>query len=225
MPAFLATVLIECLQIIHSFHSYLWLGMNIMGMVHTPPSQTLSLDNLMDAADNGDSDLIALKNDHRIQTLRTRQRAFVDVTFEASPVARVMRRDWNILSAKLYINSLSPAYREKIEEDAVEMAWLVNDTADQVRTMPFQHLERSWLRPRRMHVQVVHPILATWLRCMRTLDEVYALLICAEKTGLITARQRHAIVLPSQLAYLAFKCTAMRIPLKTTDELLVDASL
>jgi hypothetical protein len=195
--------------------------------VHTPPIQTLSIDDclLNAASDDGDSDLVDLKNDHRIEHLRARQRAYVDVTFEASPIARVMRRDWNILSVKLYINALSPAYRERIEADMTEMATQVHETATDVRVMPFGHLERSWLRPRRMNLQVVHPVTAAWLRSMRTLDEIYAILICAEKTGLISARKRQAIMLPCHLSYLAFKCTAMKIQLKTSDELLTAENL
>ena len=195
--------------------------------VHTPPIQTLSIDDclLNAASDDGDSDLVALKNDHRIKALRARQRAYVDTTFEASPVARVIRRDWNILSVKLYINALSPAYKDRIAADMTEMAKQVHETAEDVRAMPFGHLERSWLRPRRMNLEVVHPITAMWWRSMLTLDEIYAILICAEKTGLISARKRQAIMLPCHLSYLAFKCTAMKIQLKTSDELLTAENL
>lgn len=106
-----------------------------------------------------------------------------------------------------------------------EMATQVHETATDVRLMPFNHLERSWLHPRRMSVQVVHPITAAWLRSMRALDEIYAILICAEKTGLISARKRQALMLPCHLSYLAFKCTAMKIELKTSDVLLTESNL
>lgn len=218
---------IECLANSPIFHAApdRIAGNNIS--VHTPPIQTISIDDslLTATSDDGDSDLVALKNDHRIENLRARQRAYVDATFEASPIARVIRRDWNILSAKLYINALSHSYRRQIEADMTEFATQVHETATDVRLMPFGHLERSWLRPRRMKIQVVHPITGMWLRSMRTLDEIYAILICAEKTGLISARKRQAIMLPCHLSYLAFKCTAMKIQLKTSDELLTAENL
>ncbi|ABM59448.1 hypothetical protein Veis_3733 [Verminephrobacter eiseniae EF01-2] len=192
--------------------------------MQTPPTQTL------DVCDSSIEDAIAeacveLKNEHRMNALRTRMRAHVDVTFQASPVARVMRRDWNIVSSKLYVNALAQDYRQRIESDMIEMTWQMDDTADQVRAMPFEKLDTSWLHPRRMQVQVVHPITAAWLRSMVAMDEMYAKLICAEKAGMITLRKRHALLLPCQLSYMAFKATAMKMQLRCTDELLIQANL
>lgn len=133
-------------------------------------------------------------------------------------MARVMRRDWNIVSAKLYLNARDHAYRKRIESDAVEMNWQVDDTADQIRAMPFQRLDRSWLHPRRMRLDVVHPLAAGWLRSMMTMDEIYTLLISAEKAGMISRRKRQAILLPCQIAYMAFKATAMKMELRSADD-------
>lgn len=136
-------------------------------------------------------------------------------------MARVMRRDWNIVCAKLYLNARDHAYRKQIESDAVEMSWQVDDTADQIRAMPFQRLDRSWSHPRRMRLEVIHPLAAAWLRSMLTMDEIYTLLISAEKAGMITRRKRHAILLPCQIAYMAFKATAMKVEFRCTDDALL----
>jgi len=172
---------------------------------------------------NSSGSVVQLKNTHRMDSLRPRMRAYVNATFEASPVARVMRRDWNILSSKLYMNAIDSDYRKRIEDDLVEMSWQIDDTADQVRCMPFQRLDREWLAPRHMQVQVVHPMTASWLRSMMVLDEVFALLICAEKAGMITRRKRISILLPCQLSYMTFKATSMKMEFKSADELLETA--
>lgn len=179
-----------------------------------PPIQNLTVDPLLD------EDFVELKNGERMARLRPRMSTCVALTFKAGPISRIMRRDWNILSTKLYYNVRSPVLYQQIESDMVEFGWQVSDTADQVNAMPFHKLEESWLRPRRMQVEVVHPITAAWLRAMNVFDGVYAKLICAEKAGMITRSKRLSLMIPCHLSYMAFKCTAMDIRLKSTDELL-----
>lgn len=190
--------------------------------VQTPTLQILSVDTSNEEDPNGA--MVTLKNADRLNALRTRMRASVDVTFEASPVARVMRRDWNLVSRKLYMNARDHLYYKKIESDLVEMCWQMDDVADQIRAMPYQRLDRSWLRPRRMRVDIVHPMTAAWLRSMVKLDEVFALLVCAEKSGMITRRKRQAIMLPCQLAYMVFKATSMKLEFKFEDEMLIESN-
>lgn len=201
-----------------------WRLLGIIGSVLSPPLQVLSVDDVAtpDPQAQQEDDLVDLKNSERMAALRPRMRAFSEVTFDAAPIARVMRRDWNILSINLYKNSRDEREHKKIYSDLVELSWQVDDTADQVRAMPFAHLDRQWLRPRRMQVQIVHPIAAGLLRSMMTLDEVYRLLICAERVQMISRKKRHSLLLPCQLSYMTFKATAMRIAFRSTDELLRD---
>lgn len=167
------------------------------------------------------AELTVLKNADRMAELRTPLRATITVAFDASPIARVMRRDWNLVSAKLYIHALNKAYRDQIEEDAMEMNWQIDDTYDDVSTMPwFGKIDKAWLHTREMQIDVVHPIAATWLRSMVKMDEIYASLICAEKSGLITLKKRRAIVLPCQISYLAFKATALKMDYSCQDSVL-----
>lgn len=185
------------------------------GCVRTPPpTQNLTVDALLD------EDFVELKNGDRMARLRPRMSTCVALTFKAGPISRIMRRDWNIVSTKLYYNALSHVLCKQIESDMDEFGWQVSDTADQVNAMPFHRLEESWLRPRNMQIEVVHPITAAWLRAMNVFDGVYAKLICAEKAGMITRSKRLSLMIPCHLSYMAFKCTAMDIRLKSTDELL-----
>lgn len=191
--------------------------------MHPPSLQILSVDDVLtpDPQAEQDDALVRLKNSERMDAFKPKMRAYSEVTFDASPIARVMRRDWNILSINIYIHARDYRERGKIESDLVEMCWQVDDTADQVRSMPFAHLDRQWLSPRRMRVQIVHPIAARLLRSLMTLDEAYRLLICAEKAQMISMKKRHAILLPCQLSYMTFKATAMKMQFRTTDELLI----
>lgn len=76
-----------------------------------PQPKVLSVN--LESDDSAPAIDVEMKNAHRMEALRPRMRAHVDATFEASPVARVMRRDWNIVSSKLYMHALDPAYRKK----------------------------------------------------------------------------------------------------------------
>ena len=197
-------------------------AVRIIAMVSTPSPTSAAAHLQTPQPDAPSSVQVEMKNSDRMQSLRARMRAHVDTTFQTGPMARVMRRDWNIVSAKLYVHAIDPAYRKRIEDDIVEMCWQVDDTADEVRAMPFQRLDRSWLHPRRMQLEVVHPLTARWLRAMMTMDELFALLVSAEKAGMITRRKRHAILLPCQVTYLAFKATAMKMSFSSGDALLSD---
>lgn len=173
--------------------------------------------------DGGDVLLVEPKNAMRIEEINMRMSAHREVTMRASPMARVMRRDWNILSAKLYVNARDARYARRIKDDLSEMAWVISDIAEQVRTMPFREADATWLRPRKMHLQIIHPMTASWLRAMVEMDEAFSTLICAERAGLIDRKRRHQLLLPSQLAYMGFKATAMKIQLRTAEELMVFA--
>lgn len=169
--------------------------------------------------------VVRMKNEHRLTNLRASLRAEATIMMKTSPISRVMRRDWNIVSAKLFLNALEPAYQSQIKRDLDELHWQVDDLWDQVKHLPSSGIDSSWMVPRQLTLQVVHPLTASWLRGFRKFDDCFSALLVAEKGTLITRRQRFAFLAPVQLAYFSFKATAMKLPLKTTDELLTEAGL
>lgn len=169
--------------------------------------------------------VVRMKNEHRLTNLRASLRAEATIMMKTSPISRVMRRDWNIVSAKLFLNALEPAYQSQIKRDLDELHWQVDDLWDQVKHLPSSGIDSSWMVPRQLTLQVVHPLTASWLRGFRKFDDCFSALLVAEKGTLITRRQRFAFLAPVQLAYFSFKATAMKLPLKTTDELLSEAGL
>jgi len=182
-----------------------------------------ALDNEIDNAT--DPLIVEMKNTHRLDRIRTNLRADVTVVFKTSPVSRVMRRDWNLVSAKMFLNAIDERQRKRIATDLTELHWQANDLLDALQALPMPKEDWAWMRPRQIDAQVVHPLAAQWLRCMKTIDECYLILINAEKAKIITRKQRWAMVAPSQLAYLGFKTSAMNLPLKSTTELLEAAGL
>ena len=169
--------------------------------------------------------IVQMKNENRIAKLRAKLRAEATITMRTSPISRVLRRDWNIVSAKLFLNSLEADYQKEIRSDLDDLHWMVDDLLDQLTVMPIGKLDASWMVPRQLNVQVIHPLTASWLRAFRNFDKCFEILINAERSQLITRKQRFAFSTPVQMAYLSFKAKAMKIPLKTTDELLSEAGI
>lgn len=187
----------------------------------------LEVDPTLDAEINSSTDhvIVELKGSERLARIRTSLKARASITMKTSPVSRVMRRDWNIVSAKLFLNAIDHHQRNRIASDLTELHWQSTDLLEVLRAIPMPKAEAMWMRPRALELQVVHPLAAQWLRCMRTLDECYLIMINAEKSGSITRKQRWAMVAPTQMAYMGFKASAMNLPLKTSMELLEQAGL
>lgn len=180
----------------------------------TPREQdNLKADTALDSAIEASTDpvVISLKNAHRLEKIRASLRAEAELLMQTSPMSRIMRRDWNIVSAKLFLNALDPAYSALIKKDLDELHWQVDDLAHQLKMLRLSTLDKTWMRPRQMVVQVIHPLTASWLRAFKRFDTSFCLLINAEKAGLITRRQRFAMLAPSQLTYFAFKARAMNL--------------
>jgi hypothetical protein len=191
-----------------------------------PESQLLAAETLNAEIDlSTDPLVVQMKNTDRLERIRTSMLARADLIFQTSPVSRVMRRDWNIVSAKLFLNSLSPQIRQRISDDLVELVWQSTDLLDSLQTLRKPDDENLWMRPRKLQLQVIHPLAAQWLRCMRNIDSCYLIMINAEKSGVITRKHRWAMLGPTQMAYMGFKASAMNLPLRAAKELLEEIGL
>lgn len=201
----------------------------IMQLTNAPTHEAtrLDVDPTLDREIDSSTDpvVVQMKNNDRLERIRTTLRARASIIFSTAPVSRVIRRDWNIVSAKLFLNAIDDRLRTRIANDLTELHWQANDLLDALKSIPRPKDEAMWMRPRLVEVQVVHPLAAQWLRSMRTIDECYLIMINAEKAGVITRKHRWAMVAPTQLAYMGFKASAMNLPLKSTAELLEEAGL
>lgn len=180
-------------------------------MNSAPAEQTLIVDPMLDAELSASQDpvVVQLKNEGRLDGYRRTLRAEKSILFQTSPMSRVVRRDWNIVSAKMFLNLFDRKLKYRIQDGLMELNWQADDLLEGLKRLPMNHVQGVRLRPRLIHVQVVHPFAAQWLRCLRTLDACYEVLINAEQGKVLTRRQRWAMMAPAQLAYLAFKAAAM----------------
>lgn len=145
--------------------------------------------------------------------------------FQTQSISRIIRRDWNIVCAKMFVFGLKRDYRKKIEEDLNELHWQVADLAEVTDIGLFSEQDTSWLSPVTVSLRIVCPQGASWLRAMHAWDNSDAKLMTAVKAGLITKEKRFAMMAAVQMAYVGFKGTAMRKPLKNTSEMLEEAQL
>lgn len=187
----------------------------------------LTVDELLDneVGESTEPLVVEMKNAHRLERIRASMKASASLVLVASPVARILRRDWNLVSAKLFLNCLDSEYAKLVREDAAEMTWQMSDLLDMAKTIPLTGVDQSWMRPRQLNLQIVHPIAAQWLRAFTRYDQAYTILINAQKSGRITPKRRWAYTFPCQMAYMGFKARAMKLPLKSTAELLEEAGL
>lgn len=194
-----------------------------LGMNPTPLN-SLQVDPVLDEQIDSSSDplVVELKNENRLDNLRTNMRVSTSLQFNTSPMSRVMRRDWNLVSAKLFLNTLDREKCAVIKEDLIEFTWQCNALLETLQAIPMASVDPFYLHPRRLDIQIVHPLAAGWLRAMRTLDECYVIMINAEKSGRISRKQRWALATPCQLSYMGFKSSAMDRPLSQTTQLIED---
>lgn len=132
------------------------------------------------------------------------------VTFKCSPIARVMRRDWSLVSYRVMRAVQRPEFARKLQESLKEMQVQVNDLEAQVAIPLFQELPTEWLTPIPMEFPIIHRHMAHMLRCFEQVDHSYALLLSATREGLITRKRQWQLFAPIIYVYCSFKAAAMQ---------------
>jgi len=193
----------------------------------TTPTQSLRTDLALDAVVDSSTDplVVELKGSERLAKLKLDLMVQTTTLFKTSPVSRVMRRDWNIVTVKMFFNTMDPRMMARIRDDLTELQWQAADLLDSLKSIPMSKVEPMWMRPRSIEVQVISPLAGQLLRTMKIIDQCYLIMINAEKAEIITRKRRWAMMAPVQLAYLGFKTAAMNLPLKSTTELLESAQV
>jgi hypothetical protein len=166
-----------------------------------------------------------LKNQDRIDELRSRMFARHTVTLRTSFCSRNLRRDFNIASAKMYVYSLNRPYREKISEALSDLHWQIAILGSDPVILAFGALDVSWLNGGTFDFVMVSPESASMFRALRKLDELVARLFTAERQDLITRDQRRALMGPIDMAYAGFKQVAMKLANKSIEDLLAETNL
>ena len=159
-----------------------------------------------------------VKNQLRIDEIRARMVTERRITILTSTMSRIMRKDWNIVSTKMYVHTLDPKLKTKVSNALAELSWEVADLNEGAEFSLFKNLDHSWLAPEVFMIKIVSPESASWLRAIQNIDLCIAKMLSAEKQGLIEKKQRLAALAGVNLAYTAFKYAAMNMPIPQRAE-------
>ena len=152
----------------------------------------------------------ALNNQNRIDELRSRIRLVQSFSIKTTFVSRVLRKDWNILTVKMFILEI----QRKAEEShaaLAELVWQANDLATGSDLAQFRQTDTSWLAPINFTVTMVSPSGSTLLRALQSIDNSVAILFGAQRDGLIDKLQRRRILAGVSMALNEIKSQVTKI--------------
>lgn len=173
-----------------------------------------------------EASLTKLKNADRIdEIVSTLAVSSREELFITQPIARLLRRDWNIVSAKMYVFSLKPDYRALIRADLNEFHYQVNELYKLCSIDTFSDVDTSWLSRLTFEVKIISPLSSSWLRGLKTWDACFARLLTAERLGFIDRKQRIKMLQPVSTAYYGFKTTAMKGQARNSLEMIEEGEL
>lgn len=171
-------------------------------------------------SENIDPALLHLKNANRIDEIRCEMGiSYRQEIFITNPIARTMRRDWNIVSAKMYVFGLDAQYKGQIKDDLDELHDQVEALLKIVSIDTFSDVDTSWLMQLPLQIKVISPLSWSWLGALKTWDICTARLLTAERLGFIDRKQRMKMLHPVSVAYLGFKSRAMKSNTKSSSEM------
>lgn len=180
--------------------------------LHQHPSSPRAED-----GDSGDNQR-PIKNQRRIDEVRARMVVESKITILTSTMSRIMRKDWNIVTTKMYVHTLNPSIKLRVTEALTELNWEVADLQESAIFGLFKNLDHTWLAQENFVVKILSPESASWLRAVQSIDVCIAKMLTAEKQGLIEKKQRLAALAGVNLAYTAFKYAAMNMAIPKRAE-------
>lgn len=172
-----------------------------------------------------DPRLTTLKNADRIDEIVSSLVFQRQETFAAGPIARTTRRDWNIVSAKMFVFSRNANYRALIEADLAEFQYQVSELYKMASIGTFNDVDTSWLQKITLDLKIVSPMSASWLRAMKVWDTCTARLLSAEREGTLDKPMKRRMMHPVVISYIGFKRRAMKSKSLSMLDMMVDDEL
>jgi hypothetical protein len=154
----------------------------------------------------------------RIASAGSNLQASREVVFKCSPLARVMRRDWSLVSYRVARTAQRYDLARTLQDCLLEFQTQANELQEQVSIPLFQELPLDWLSPVPMQFPIIHRYMAHLLRTFEHVDHSYALLLSATREGLITRQRQHQIFAPIIYVYGSFKATALQQTSRSLSE-------
>jgi hypothetical protein len=122
----------------------------------------------------------------------------------------MVRKDWNILTAKMYWGTVqsevkSDEFAGQVREILNELHFQIDSLIDGPDLVMFHDLDRSWLAPITVDIVIIDSQAATLLRAIQSMDAAMALMYSAERQELLTKVQRYRLFAGVTFAYTALK--------------------
>jgi len=159
-----------------------------------------------------------LRDLERIERIRTGAEARVRVTLYTPGIARVVRKDFNIVSAKMFLARADKAMAISAALRALERSCVQAELAAEYHRADYG----VELAPQRYELRIVSPFANRYYRSIMRLDAVNTLLVAAETRGVIERRTRTKIVRPCLGLLFELKRIALDLPKRETGQARAD---
>lgn len=144
--------------------------------------------------------------------------AYRDIDLRCAPMARMLRRDWSVVSAHLHYTIRHGDFKQRLDLALDELQVQADDLMAQMSIPFLLKLDSSWLNPVTMRFPIVNRQMKRCLKIIEQVDQSYATLITATREGIITRQRQSEMIAPVHFVYANFKAIAMRKPLKTYEQ-------
>lgn len=138
-----------------------------------------------------------LKNVHHVESINSGVDSRVIACFYSWQVAREVRRDFNLLSSKIYKRLRSDSSKKIVREMLLEMRMQGQLLQGEAERFPRMQLAS----PKEVELRITSPLSALLYRVFCEADMSIAILTEASKAGIIMQSNQESIIAPYLMAY------------------------
>jgi hypothetical protein len=148
-----------------------------------------------------------LKNQSRIdRIIESQLRARNSTSLKTSYAFKMMRKDWNLLTAKMFwLSKYTIEDQTRLAEALSELDHQIDTVIEGPDFAMFWGLDSSWLAPITFDFLIINAYAAQFFRAIQKIDYMMSLIFSAEREGLIDRQQRIRIIAGVVFAYIALK--------------------
>lgn len=158
---------------------------------------------------------LVLKNVRRVEEIRTKLEVNIDAVFLTWQVCRPIRRDFHLVTSKLYIKSLKPECRSQIADLCNEFVLQTEFLKAECTQYVLNYDQGATLVP----LRIVNRDAGLIYKTFKDVDDVMARLQCAQTDLLISRDQANEMVRPVFEAFSSIKSYALQNNTRTAAEL------
>lgn len=140
---------------------------------------------------------LVVKNTDRLENIKTRMESRVEVTLSSWQICRIMRRDFQIMSAKMYKTCCNKDDRLKMRDLLLELML----QAEEMRSLLEEFEEADDAEPTIMSVRIVSHETAMLFQALKQADPLYTKLNRAFSKSQITSRRQAELMCGFERAF------------------------